>query len=59
MTEKQQKIVDNPLWWEHAKKNQQSIERWKKSPVSPEEALEQSKRLMSFGGFQNPNFKPF
>ena len=45
MTEEQRKINDNPLWWEHEKKRQQSIERWSKSPPTPEEMMEQAERL--------------
>ena len=52
MTKEQRKIHDNPLWWEHVKKCQKSIERWQKSPVSLEEALEQSRRL-GFNGSPN------
>lgn len=45
MTEEQKRIHDIPLWWEDEEKRQQSIERWRKSPLSPKEMVEQANRL--------------
>jgi hypothetical protein len=45
MTEEQRKIHDNALWWESVERRKKSLERWSKSPLSPEEAWEQARRL--------------
>ena len=58
MTEEQRKIFDNDLWWEDEERRKQSIERWSKSPPSPEEAWEQAERLERSLASINKGSKP-